>query len=67
MSVDFVLAALGVPVVHPKQDADGQSGRDPRRDGKQGQAEQERAQEDQPQLFLNTLGQLTGEIINTTA
>jgi len=65
MGVDTVKSARSVQAVHPKQDADGQSGRDTHRDGKSRQSEQE--QEEQPQLFRNALGQLTGKTINTTA
>ncbi len=65
MSVDTLQPALSVQAVHPKQDADGQSGRDSRRDDKHRQSERE--QQDQPHLFLNALGQLTGKTINTTA
>lgn len=65
MSVDTVQAAFSVQTVHPKQDAEGQTGREPRRDDRQKQAERE--QQDPPSLFLNSLGQLTGKTINITA
>ena len=65
MSVDTVQPTLGVQAVHPKQDANGKFGRDPRRDGKPGQSEKER--QDQPDVFLNAQGQLTGMTINITA
>jgi hypothetical protein len=51
--------------MHPKPDAKGQSSRDPRRDGKPMRSEHE--QQDQPDAFLNALGELTGKTINTTA
>jgi len=65
MSVDPVPPTLGIPAVHPKPDANGKSGREPRRDGKSGQVEKE--QQEQPDAFLNALGQLTGMTINVTA
>jgi hypothetical protein len=65
MSVDAMQPALNVPVVHPKQDANGESGRDPRREGKPRKSERE--QQDPPQAVLNALGQLTGKNINITA
>lgn len=65
MSVDTVQPSLAVQAVHRKQDANGNSGRDPRRDGKPGQAEKER--QDQSNAFLNDLGQITGKTINITA
>ena len=65
MSVDMLRPTLGAHAVVPKQDANGQSGRDPRQDGKHGKSEREQA--DQPDPFLNCLGQLTGSIINITA
>lgn len=65
MSVDTVQPTLGVPVVHPNQDANRQSGRDPQRNGKPGQSDQE--QPDQANPVLNALGELTGRTINITA
>jgi hypothetical protein len=65
MSVDTVQPTLGVQAVHPKPDANGKSGRDPRRDAKSGQSEKD--QQDQPEVFLNPWGQLTGKTINITA
>ncbi|MBI3525873.1 MAG: hypothetical protein HY066_15375 [Betaproteobacteria bacterium] len=65
MGVDTVKHALTVLAVHPKPDADGQSGRDPRRDGKPRQPKPE--QKEEPKPFLNALGQPTGKTINTTA
>jgi hypothetical protein len=65
MSVDAVRPAFGVPVVHPKQDADEQSSSDPRRGGKPGQSGRE--QQDQPSAFLNSLGEITGKTINVIA
>jgi hypothetical protein len=65
MSVDTVQPTLGVPVVHPRQDANRQSGRDQRRNGNPGQSEQE--QMDRPDAFMNSLGELTGRTINITA
>lgn len=66
MSIDVVQPALGVQAVYPKQDTSGQSGRDPRRDGKPEKPEKPE-QENQEQLFLNSLGQITGKTINITA
>jgi hypothetical protein len=65
MSVDAMQPTLSVLAVHPKQDANGQSDREPRRDRKPRQPERER--QDQEQLFLNSLGQITGKTINITA
>lgn len=65
MSVDTVQPSLAVQAVHRKQDANGDSGRNPRRDGKPPQSEKEG--QDQPGVFLNDLGQLTGQTINITA
>ncbi len=65
MSVDTVQPSLAVQAVHRKQDANGNSGRDPRRDGKPAQPEKER--QDQAGVFLNDLGQVTGKTINITA
>ena len=65
MSIDAVQPPTGVPAVHPRQDANGQSGREPRRDGKPKPAARE-GQEPEPR-FLNSLGQLTGTTINVTA
>jgi hypothetical protein len=65
MSVDTVQPTLGVPAIHPKQDANAKSGRDPGRDNKPGQGEKE--QHDPPDAFMNTWGQLTGKTINITA
>lgn len=65
MSVDTVQPTLGVQAVHPKQDANGKSGRDPRREGKPGQSDKE--QQDPPDVFMNAWGQLTGKTINITA
>jgi len=65
MSVDTVKYAPNIQTVHSKPDADGQSGRDPRRDGRPKPSKPEQKEELQP--FLNTLGQPTGKTINTTA
>lgn len=65
MSVDTVQSALIVQAVHPKQDADGQAGRDTRRDSKTRQVKPE--EEETQDLFLNALGQVTGGTINTIA
>ena len=65
MSVDTVQPSLAIQAVHRQQDANGNSGRDPRRDGKPAQPEKER--QDQPNAVLNDLGQLTGKTINITA
>jgi hypothetical protein len=65
MSIDSVQPALGVQAVYPRQDANGKPGREPPRDGKPGQAEQE--QQDQESLVLNSLGQVIGKTINVTA
>jgi hypothetical protein len=65
MSIDTVQPALNVQAVYPRQEANGQSGRETRRDGEPGQPEQE--QQNQEQVFRNTLGEITGKTINTTA
>ncbi len=65
MSVDTVQPSLAVLAVHPRQNANGNSGRGPRRDHKPVQSEQE--PQDQLDVFLNDLGQLTGKTINITA
>lgn len=65
MTVDTVQPSLAVRAAHRQHDANGNSGRDPRRDGKPAQAEKDR--QDQPNAFLNDLGQLTGKTINITA
>ena len=65
MSVATVQPSLAVQAVHRQQDANGNCGRDPRRDGKPAQPEKE--QQDRPNAFLNDLGQLTGQTINITA
>lgn len=65
MSVDTLRPALGAQAVVPKQDANGQSGRESRRDGKPAKPESE--QPERPRLVLNSLGQLTGTIIDITA
>lgn len=65
MSVDTVQPPLPARALRPSQDAHGNSGRDPRRDGKPAQSKK------QPQgprdVFLNDLGQLTGKTINIAA
>lgn len=63
MSGATVQPSLAVQAVHRQQDTKGNSGRDPRRDGKPGQKEQQ----DRPHVFRNDLGQLTGKTINVTA
>ena len=63
MTIDTVQPALTIQAKHPKQDGNGQSGQDSGREGKSGQPETQ----DQPQAFLNDLGQLTGKTINITA
>lgn len=65
MSVDTVQPGLGVQAVHPKQDADGQAGREQRRNSKPRQSKP--GEEESPELFLNALGQVTGRRINTIA
>lgn len=65
MSVDPLRPGLGAQAVVPKQDANGQSGRESRRDGKPAKPESEPP--DRPRLVLNSLGQLTGTIIDITA
>ncbi|MDP1733264.1 MAG: hypothetical protein Q8L44_02735 [Sulfuritalea sp.] len=65
MSIDSVPPTLGVQAVYPRQDKNGKPGREPPRDGKPGQPEQQ--QQDQDPLFLNSLGQVTGKTINITA
>lgn len=65
MSVDKVPPTPAVPVVHLNPDANGKPGRDPRRDGKPGQAEKDT--QDRPEVFVNDLGQPTGKTINITA
>lgn len=65
MRVDALQQTLGVQAVQPKQDANRQSGRDPQHKGKRGHCGQE--PQDEPQIFLNALGQATGKTINITA
>jgi len=65
MSVDTVEPSFAIQAAHRRQDANGKSGRDPGPDRKPGQPEME--QQDQPNVFLNDLGQLTGKTINITA
>ena len=65
MSVDTVQPSLAVQAVHRRQDATGNSGRDPPGDGKPRRSEKER--QDRPSVFLNDPGQLTGKTINLTA
>lgn len=65
MTIDTVQPTLNVQAVHPRQDAKEQSGRESRRNGKSGQSERER--QDQEQTFLNVMGQVTGKTINITA
>lgn len=65
MSVETVQPFLAVQAVHRQHDASGNPGRDPRRYAKPGQAEKK--PQDQPDIFLNELGQLTGKTINITA
>lgn len=65
MSIDTVQPALNVQAVYPRQESNGQSGRETRRDGEPGHPEQE--QQNQEQVFRNTLGEITGKTINTTA
>jgi len=62
MSIDSLPPALGVQAVYPRQDKNGKPGREPPRDGKPGQPEQ-----DQDPLVLNSLGQIIGKTINITA
>lgn len=65
MTIDTVQPAPVVPAAYPRQDAKGQPGREaPQRDGKAKPAAQEPQEQD---LFLNSLGQLTGQTINVTA
>jgi len=64
MSIDSLPPALGVQAVYPRQDKNGKPGREPPRDGKPGQPEQE---QDQDPLVLNSLGQIIGKTINITA
>jgi len=69
MNIDTVQATGTVPAVYPRPEPGAQSGRDPgrerRRDGKPGQTGPDT--EDQPQPVLNSLGQVTGKTINTSA
>jgi hypothetical protein len=69
MGVDTVQPTFGIQAVHPKQDAkkdaNGQSSHDPRRDGKPGQSDKQ--PQEQPNVFMNALGEVTGKTINITA
>lgn len=65
MSIDSVPPTLGVQAVYPRQDKNGKPGREPPRDGKPGQSEQD--PQDQDPLFLNSQGQVIGKTINITA
>lgn len=65
MSVDTVQPGLSIQAVHPKQDADGQAGREQRRNSRPKQSRPD--EEESPDPFLNALGQVTGRTINTIA
>jgi hypothetical protein len=65
MSLDSVRPTLNIPELHRKQDANGQSGREPQREGKPRQSKAE--QQQQPDAFLNAFGEVTGITINTAA
>lgn len=60
---------MHVQAAHPRPEPGAQSGRDPgrehRRDDKPGQTGPD--SEDQAQPVLNSLGQITGKTINTSA
>jgi hypothetical protein len=65
MGLDAVRPALSIPEVHRKQDANGQSGREPQHKDKPRQSGTE--EQEQPDAFLNAFGEVTGKTINTAA
>lgn len=65
MTIDSVQPALGIRTEHPRQDANGKSGRESRHDGKPGPPGPDH--QEQESLVLNSLGQVIGKTINVTA